>query len=40
MYCSRCIYCGHDEYRQLHCSLKDLDPEYVRVCKERKFSDD
>lgn len=35
MYCSRCRHLGTDEYRQLHCWLKDLDPEYVKACKDR-----
>ena len=35
MYCSNCIHMGTDEYHQLHCWLKDLDPEYVRTCKDK-----
>ena len=37
MYRRNCVHMGKDEYHQLHCFLKDCDPEYVKVCRDRKF---
>lgn len=40
MYCSRCRHLGTDEYHQLHCWLRDLDPEYIKICKDRDLTRD
>lgn len=36
MYCSNCIYCVTDVYRQNYCTLHDCDPEQVNYCNDKE----
>ena len=38
--CNNCKFLGTSEWHDPICTLKDIDPEGIRVCSEKEFNYD